>query len=275
MQASRITPPLRGSRRDGAVSTQQTGNIVYITPRNRAGSLMQASSITPPLRGSRSKGAARSRSGGGPTRRRDSEIQRWAGGAGVGPPPQKPSPSGSTSATPPQGGSDRRAKPHPGTRASRPQPYSLDGGCGATARRCRQAVRPCRREPQWQGPKRPTARYRSIRVAETAEAVPGKWCGRDARVPGWASSTQQTGNMVYITPRNRAGSLMQAARITPPLRGSRRDGAVCRRSGGGPTRRRESEIQRWVGGAGVGPPPQKPSPSGSTSATPPQGGSDT
>ena len=85
---------------------------------------MQAARITPPLRGSRRDGAVCRRSGGGPTRRRVSEIQRWVGGAGVGPPPQKPSPCGSTSATPPQGGSDRRAKPHPGARASRPQPYS-------------------------------------------------------------------------------------------------------------------------------------------------------
>jgi len=43
--------------------------------------------------------------------------------------------------------------------------------------------------------------------------------------------------------------------ITPPLRGSRRDkGAARSRSGGGQTRRRESEIQQWVGGAGQVPP---------------------
>ena len=29
----------------------------------------------------------------------------------------------------------------------------------------------------------------------------GLMCGRDARVPGWASSTQQTGNLICTTPR--------------------------------------------------------------------------
>ena len=45
-----------------------------------------------------------------------------------------------------------------------------------------------------------------------ANAPPGKWCGRDARVPGWASSTQQTGNMIYTTPRNRARGRLQGAK---------------------------------------------------------------
>ncbi len=40
-------------------------------------------------------------------------------------------------------------------------------------------------------------------------------CGRDARVPGWASSTQLTGNMIYITPRNRARRRLQASSFTP------------------------------------------------------------
>ncbi len=40
-------------------------------------------------------------------------------------------------------------------------------------------------------------------------------CGRDARVPGWASSTQQTGNLIYTTPRNRARGCLQASSITP------------------------------------------------------------
>ena len=57
--------------------------------------------------------------------------------------------------------------------------------------------------------------------------------------------------MVYIVPGNRARRLMQASRITPPLRGSRQDeGGARRRAGGGPTRRSESESERWVGGAG-------------------------
>ena len=56
-------------------------NMVYILPGNRAGRPMQASSITPPLRGSRrDKGAARSRSGGGQTRRPVSTARSRAGG---------------------------------------------------------------------------------------------------------------------------------------------------------------------------------------------------
>ncbi len=43
--------------------------MVYTPPRNRARGLVQASSITPPLRGSRREGGARSRAGGGQTRR--------------------------------------------------------------------------------------------------------------------------------------------------------------------------------------------------------------
>ena len=46
--------------------------MVSIMPGNRARSRVQRSSITPPLRGSRrDKGTARSRSGGGQTRRRE------------------------------------------------------------------------------------------------------------------------------------------------------------------------------------------------------------
>ncbi len=57
--------------------------MVYIVPGNRARGLVQASSITPPLRGSRrGKGGARRRAGGGPTRRSVSESERWVGGAG-------------------------------------------------------------------------------------------------------------------------------------------------------------------------------------------------
>ena len=136
-------------------------------------------SITPPLRGSRrDKGAARSRSGGGQTRRpvradrqhSQSHQARRSSSNGTrcpkaapapGPPPHQPSPFGSASATPPQGGSDTGYE-------------------------------------------------------EGTEIV--RW----------------TGNMVYILPRNRARSPEQASRITPPLRGSRRDkGSARSRSGGG------------------------------------------
>ncbi len=99
--------------------------------------------------------------------------------------------------------------------------------------------------------------------------------------------------MVYIPPRKQARSPMQASSITPPLRGSRRDkGSARRRSGGGPTRRRvradrqhsQSDKARRTCFKGTrcpkaapasGPPPHQPSPFGSASATPPQGGSDT
>ena len=45
-------------------------------PRNRARSLVQRSRITPPLRGSRREGGARSRAGGGQTRRSGSDDQQ-------------------------------------------------------------------------------------------------------------------------------------------------------------------------------------------------------
>ena len=70
-------------------------------------------------------------------------------------------------------------------------------------------------------------------------------CGRDARAPRKPSSTQKTGNMVYIMPGNQARRLMQASSITPPLRGSRRDqGVARRRAGGGQTPRPVSEYIR-------------------------------
>ena len=60
-------------------STQKTGNMVYFMPGNQARRLMQASSITPPLRGSRQdQGVARSRAGGGQTPRPVSEYS-WHG----------------------------------------------------------------------------------------------------------------------------------------------------------------------------------------------------
>ena len=46
----------------------------------------------------------------------------------------------------------------------------------------------------------------------------GKMCGRDARVPGGPSSTQQTGNMIYVTPRIGAKRRLQGPkRPTAPL----------------------------------------------------------
>ena len=69
-------------------------------------------------------------------------------------------------------------------------------------------------------------------------------CGRDARAPRKPSTTHKTGNMVYIMPRNRARSLVQRSRITPPLRGSRREGGARSRAGGGQTRRPVSDHQR-------------------------------
>ena len=61
----------------------------------------------------------------------------------------------------------------------------------------------------------PGRRCRSIQVEGMSEAVP-VICGRDARAPRKPSTTHKTGNMVYIMPRNRARSLVQRSRITPP-----------------------------------------------------------
>ena len=72
---------------------------------------------------------------------------------------------------------------------------------------------------------------------------------------------------------------MQASRITPPWRGSRREGEARSRAGGGGRRRPVSDDQRHYrrqgGGCWLAPPPHQPSPAGSASATPPRGGSDT
>ena len=69
----------------------------------------------------------------------------------------------------------------------------------------------------------PGRRCRSIQVEEMPEAVPVIVRAGRPRSRG-ASSTHKTGNMVYIMPRNRARSLVQRSRITPPLRGSRQPG---------------------------------------------------
>ena len=66
--------------------------------------------------------------------------------------------------------------------------------------------------------------------------------------------------MVYIMPRNRARSLVQASSITPPLRGSRREGGARSRAGGGGTRRPVSDDQRHYrrqGGGNWLPPPHR------------------
>ena len=68
------------------------------------------------------------------------------------------------------------------------------------------------------------------------------WAGGTPALPGGPSSIQQTGNMIYITPRNRARGHLQASRITPPLRGSRRSRAEWRR------------LMRRRGDAGLTPP---------------------
>ena len=83
--------------------------------------------------------------------------------------------------------------------------------------------------------------------------------------------------MVYILPRNRARSLVQASRITPPLRGSRRDqGGARSRAGGGQTRRPVSDDQRHYrrrgGGYWLAPPPHQPSPAARLLRLPLEGG---
>ena len=90
----------------------------------------------------------------------------------------------------------------------------------------------------------PRRRSGSIRVAEMGEAVPRHCAGGTPALPGGPSSTQKTGNMVYIMPRNRARRLLQASRITPPWRGSRREGGARSRAGGGQTRRSVSDDQQ-------------------------------
>ena len=92
----------------------------------------------------------------------------------------------------------------------------------------------------------PRRRSGSIRVAEMGEAVPRHCAGGTPALPGGPSSTQKTGNMVYIMPRNRARRLLQASRITPPWRGSRREGGARSRAGGGQTPRPVSDYQRYL-----------------------------
>ena len=87
--------------------------------------------------------------------------------------------------------------------------------------------------PQFGGPASTPHRI-SLRLAARLLRLPLK--GGVIRV--------QTENMVYIMPGNRARSLVQASRITPPLRGSRREGGARSRAGGGQTPRPVSVYQR-------------------------------
>ena len=90
----------------------------------------------------------------------------------------------------------------------------------------------------------PGRRCRSIQVEEMPEAVPVIVRAGRPRSQEMPSTTHKTGNMVYILPRNRARSLVQRSRITPPLRGSRREGGARSRAGGGQTRRSGSDCQQ-------------------------------
>ena len=108
-----------------------------------------------------------------------------------------------------------RAEPHPGTRASRPQPYSW---LEEMERQRKVAGRqpPSRRERRWPVRMKGKAPFRVDPSGGVGQGCAGQMCGRDARVPGWASSTQQTGNMIYTTPRNGARGRLQASVSLPP-----------------------------------------------------------
>ena len=110
-----------------------------------------------------------------------------------------------------------RAEPHPGTRASRPQPYSsLE--VVERQRKVAASQPPCRRERHWPVRMKGKAPLPFDPSGGVGQGCAGLMCGRDARVPGWASSTQQTGNMIYTTPRNRARGRLQAS-LRLPLEG--------------------------------------------------------
>ncbi len=77
---------------------------------------------------------------------------------------------------------------------------------------------PCRRERRWPVRMKGKAPLPFDPSGGVGQGCAGQMCGRDARVPGWASSTQQTGDMTYVTPRNGArGCLQGAKRPTAPL----------------------------------------------------------
>ena len=90
----------------------------------------------------------------------------------------------------------------------------------------------------------PGRRCRSIQVEEMPKGVPVIVRAGRPRSQEMPSTTHKTGNMVYIMPRNRARSVVQRSRITPPMRGSRREGGARSRAGGGQTRRPVSDCQR-------------------------------
>ena len=111
-----------------------------------------------------------------------------------------------------------RAEPHPGTRASRPHPYFW---LEVAERQRNVAGRqpPRRSEPRWQGPKRPTAPFRVDPSGGDGQRGATHCAGGTPAFPGGPSSTQQTGNMIDITPRNRARRRLQA-KYHSPSRGS-------------------------------------------------------
>ena len=145
---------------------------------------------------------------------------------GVHPPPHQPSPAGSASATPPQGGSDGAS---PGSAGVPPACCCL--WWSLSFRAALQAATT-------------SAVTTTARPKESQGAAAGRsrWRRCPSRKP---STTHKTGNMVYIMPRNRARSLVQRSRITPPLRGSRREGAARSRAGGGQTPPPVSDYQRY------------------------------
>ena len=64
----------------------------------------------------------------------------------------------------------------------------------------------------------PRRRCRSIPGGGVGQGCAGKWCGRDARGPGGASTTQECGDMIYVTLRNGArGCLQGPKRRKAPL----------------------------------------------------------
>ena len=78
-----------------------------------------------------------------------------------------------------------RAEPHPGTRASRPHPYS---SLEVVERRRNVAGRqpPCRRELRWPVRMKGKAPLPFRPGGGVGQGCAGLMCGRDARVPGWA-----------------------------------------------------------------------------------------
>ena len=201
------------------------------------------------------------------------------------PPPHQPSPGGSASATPPQGGSDC-----PGN-AGVPPASCPFGRRRASVRCCRQP--PCRREQQRPGRRRPMAPFPVDPSA--GDGPPGwcqAWCGRDARAPGKLSSHD------IVTPRAQNCRSILAPLIVEAgpsvfwsicvyscpfvVRLHQRSAVfprMIRTAGWAPGSRANGSFPKGARqlsekSPGAHPPPHQPSPGGSASATPPQGGSD-